>query len=147
MSGLVPFWIANRWSLCWPRITSFMKAVREGEGASLPVGAAGFCWGGKHVMVLAHDSEKAGNGKSLVDACFTAHPSDLSIPTELDKIRKPVSIAVGDKDFVMPMKDVEAARATWSKKHDVETEIKVYQDAEHGFSIRAASLSLSSLFS
>lgn len=134
----IPFLIKTRSGVSYPRVTSFMKAVRENEGASLPIAAAGFCWGGQHVMSLAR-GETASNGKPLVDACFTAHPSNLSIPADFEKTTKPVSIAIGDKDFVMPMKQIEQAKKIWAGKSDVETEIRVYPDALHGFAVRAVS--------
>ena len=35
----------NRFSVCWPRIESFFKGLRE--STDLPVGAIGYCWGGR----------------------------------------------------------------------------------------------------
>jgi len=49
----------------------------------------------------------------------------------------PLSIAWGDKDMVVPMKDIEAAKATLAKQEDVDTEVKIYHGGGHGFGIRA----------
>lgn len=79
---------------------------------------------------------QADNKKPLIDAAFTAHPSNLSIPAELEKIKKPTSIAIGDQDFVMPMSQVEQTQKLW-EGFSVDNEVKVYKDACHGFAVRA----------
>ncbi|KAF2093942.1 alpha/beta-hydrolase [Rhizodiscina lignyota] len=135
--SFITFLTLNRGSVTWPRITSFFKAVRENEGASLPIGTAGFCWGGKHVVNLADDAIKPSNSRPLVDAVFTAHPSNLAIPGEIEKVVKPISLAVGDKDFVLNLKGVEDIKKIWAGKPDVDTEVKIYEGAGHGFGARA----------
>lgn len=137
--AFLPFAILNRPSVAYPRVTSFFQAVREKEGSALPVGAAGFCWGGLHIVKLAH-GEKAPNGKPLVDACFAAHPSNVAVPADVEKIVKPVAFAVGDKDFVMNMKQVQEVKKLWAGMQDkVETEVTIYPGAGHGFAVRADS--------
>lgn len=66
----------------------------------MPLGAAGFCWGGKHVVNIARGG-LAKNGSPLVDAVFTGHPSILEIPSELEKVVKPLSVAIGDKHIIL----------------------------------------------
>ena len=43
-------------------------------------------------------AEAPSDNKALVDVVFTAHPSGLKFPTEIEAIRKPFSVAIGDKD-------------------------------------------------
>lgn len=137
MWSFIPFLIRNRTSVSYPRVRSFLEAIRTNEGAKLPVGVAGFCWGGLHTFKLAQN-EKASNGKPLLDAGFTAHPSSLTIPQDAEKITKPIAVAIGDQDFVLPMNQVDQMKQTWAKMQDnVDTEIRVYPGAGHGFSIRA----------
>ena len=45
----------NRLSVSQPRIQTFFQSLRQ--GTSLRVGAAGFCWGGRHVILLAHHDD------------------------------------------------------------------------------------------
>lgn len=87
-------------------------------------------------MNLAHDV-KAPNGKPLVDAVYTAHPSNLSIPGEFEKVVRPTALGIGDEDIVMGMKSVNQVKDIWAKKPDVETEVKIYPGAGHGFAVRA----------
>jgi dienelactone hydrolase len=119
-----------------PKVQAFFEALRHSEEGNFAVGAAGFCWGGLHVLKLAHGMSTA-DGKSLVDVVFTGHPSNVDIPGDFKKIWKPTSLAIGDKDFVMPLATVEKVREIWGKLESVNTEIQIYPGAGHGFSIRA----------
>lgn len=123
----------NRLSVTMPRVISFLTELRKAEAMKLPVGVAGFCWGGGHLIQLA--AEKPTDGKALVDVCFTAHPSALSFPKDIEGITRPISVAVGDKD---PLMSPEQARMTEAvlRKNKVEQEVVIYEGAGHGFSVR-----------
>ena len=135
MQGFMPFMISNRLGVSLPKVESFFDAVRCNEGANLPIGAAGFCWGGRHAIYLAHGGVAA-NGKPLVDAVFTAHPSSVVVPGEIEKVKKPLSIAVGDKDFVFGKAQVEQSEKIFTK-FDFKCEMTVYPGVGHGFAVRA----------
>ncbi len=62
----------------YPKVKSWFEQLRKAEGDTLPIGAAGFCWGGKHTVLLAAGERI--DGKLLIDAGFTAHPSMLKCP-------------------------------------------------------------------
>lgn len=128
--------LKNRLGVTMPRVKSFLTGLRQAEAANLPVGVAGFCWGGQHVIQLAAEAPgEHNNGKALVDVCFTAHPSALSFPKDIEGIRKPISFAVGDKDPLMTPEQGRQAEAVLSK-NQVEHEIVTYEGAGHGFSVR-----------
>ena len=126
--------------MAWPRVTTFLKALRENRGATLPVGIAGFCWGGLHGVKLSHDdaNTKLANGRPLADAFFVAHPSNLTIPQDIADVGRNLSIAIGDDDGVMPIKQVQVAQKILANNVDVDSEVVVYPGAKHGFSIRAS---------
>jgi dienelactone hydrolase len=133
----VPFLYHNRPGKSYPLVKDFFKALREGEGAALPVGAAGFCWGGKHTVLLAADVEKVG-GKPLLDAGFTGHPSMLSIPGDIENMSRPVSFAVGEKDSALSMQQAEQIKQIVEAKPDGQRgELVVYPGVGHGFCVRA----------
>lgn len=142
---MLPFAIRCRQSVTMPRVLDFVKALRTSpETANLKIGAAGFCWGGLHAVKLAHDTPSsrvhrygsgAGEVKPLIDAAFTAHPSMLNVPTDITGVTVPLSIAVGDVDFVMKFPDVEKAKSILEKKGD-DHEVVVYHGAKHGFAVR-----------
>ncbi|EXM18249.1 Alpha/Beta hydrolase fold [Fusarium oxysporum f. sp. vasinfectum] len=139
MLDFVPFLIRNRFSVCWPRVTGFLKEVQQHKDAALPVGIAGFCWGGLHTVRLAHDTAetKTASGHALANAFFTAHPSSVDVVQDIGNVARPLSIAIGDDDPVMGMKQVRQAESILESK-DVDTNVVIYPGAKHGFSIRAS---------
>jgi hypothetical protein len=100
----VPFMINCRDGVASPRIYSFLKATREHEGARLPVGTAGFCWGAKYVTELCWDQTKTDSGERLIDCGFIAHPSNLKYPSDIEKVVLPLSCAAAEIDFQMSTK-------------------------------------------
>jgi len=102
----------------------------------LPIGAAGFCWGGKHTAVLCH-GERSANSKILIDAGFTAHPSRLAIPGDIEKVKLPLSIAHAGDDAVLSMDQIRQVEGIFKKLDGVSHEVVTYPGASHGFSVRA----------
>jgi dienelactone hydrolase len=152
LPSMIPFIITNSFSAAYPRISKFFSDVRNAEGAELPIGASGFCWGGRMVIVLAADAERktapvfetaAGSEvhvvRSLVDAVFTGHPSLMEIPRDLENVVKPLSIAVGNKDAFLPLAEVEKVKKALEKRKvdaGVKSEVVVFEGAGHGFAVR-----------
>jgi len=137
--GGLPFLYYNRPSASFPHVKAFVTKLRESQDPKekdIPVGAAGFCWGGKHTTLLAQEGSVTSTGKPLVDAVFTGHPSSLSLPADIDLVNKPYSVAIGDKDPVLSMKEVEQLKEIFAKK-TTPTELEVYPGASHGFCVRA----------
>ncbi|KAI4174958.1 MAG: hypothetical protein LQ343_001985 [Gyalolechia ehrenbergii] len=136
---MAPYLFNTRFSVTSPRIHAFFTAVRE--STSLPIFAAGFCWGGLHAVNLTHATSTTPSGTPLVDAAFTAHPSALTVPGDLEKAEKPLSISNGTKDFVLDMKGVESVKAVFARKNEEEGgkgrfELNVVEGAKHGFAVR-----------
>jgi dienelactone hydrolase len=130
--------IRNRVSKSWPIVEGFFKSIRENEGAHLPIGAAGFCWGGKHTVILAHGLSTTIDKKPLIDAAFTGHPSMLSFPGDIDKIQIPTSFALAESDFVVDVAKIEVIQNVIEKQpEEVKGESKVYPATGHGFCVRA----------
>lgn len=136
---MVPYLFNTRFTVTFPRVRDFITAVRE--STSLPVFAAGFCWGGLHATYLTHPTSTTPSGKPLVDAAFTAHPSALTVPGDLEKAEKPLCISNGTKDFVLNMKGVETIKEVFARKN-AETggkgrfELNIVEGARHGFAVR-----------
>ncbi|KAI4119312.1 MAG: hypothetical protein LQ338_007296 [Usnochroma carphineum] len=138
-----PWRYRNRISVAWPRVVRFFKALRE--STNLPIGASGFCWGGRHVVALTHGTEVANNNHPLIDVGYTAHPSNLSLPADIEKVRLPLAIDQGTADFVLKMHGVKTIRGIFDRKNaEVERngketprfEIRTVQGAKHGFAVR-----------
>ncbi len=132
--AFIPWQYHNRLAAATPKVQKFFQSVRE-QDPKVPLGAAGFCWGGKFAIDLAQGVEV--NGKSMIDACFTAHPSWIIVPTDIEKVKIPLSIAVGDQDFVLPMPQVKQVQGILKDREDITGELVVYSGAGHGFSVRA----------
>ena len=134
---MVPFLYLNRIAATRPRVFKFFNDLRASqEGMRLPIGAAGFCWGGLYTVLLCHGAEKV-NGKTLVDFGYTAHPSNLTMPGDMEGVELPLSIIIGDKDFVMPAPQVEQAQRILNKKDQSgKYEVTVIPGARHGFATR-----------
>lgn len=138
MSAMAPWMIQNRPGVSLPRVIKFLTELKT--STELPVGLAGFCWGGKHVVLLAHGSHQV-DGKPLCDVAFTAHPSALTLPGDVEKITSPLSISVGTDDFVLPMAGIKKIQSVFEKKNAVSenagrVEIRTVEGARHGFACR-----------
>lgn len=138
MTQFIPFKYHNSFEASWTIVTNFFQSVRENEGSDLPIYAAGFCWGGKHIVNLGFGDDTASNGKPLINAGFTGHPSFLEIPSEIEKINIPVSFALGDKDMVVKPPQIKQIQQVFENEaHSEKGEVKVYEGAGHGFCVRA----------
>jgi dienelactone hydrolase len=147
----IPWKISTRISISNPLVISFFQALRTSPPPfptnNLKIGAAGFCWGGKHTILLAQDSpsSRAHRHESqinsatlepLIDCAFTAHPSYLDIPTDIEAINIPISVAVGDEDAQMKPPQIQQMKEILEGKKDGGHEVKVFQGARHGFAVR-----------
>jgi dienelactone hydrolase len=132
----VPFFIRCAPGKTYPGVRGFFEQLRKEEGQSLSIGAAGFCWGGKHVVTLAHGDEI--NGQPLIDAGFTGHPSLLKFPSDIEKIRRPVSFACPEDDNQISLKQADKIKAKLTAFPDpYKGELRVYEKTGHGFCVRA----------
>lgn len=130
----------------FPTVKTFFDAFRKDEGAGLPVGVAGFCWGGKHTISLTHAEnylENDGSFQPMLDAAFVGHPSFLDLPGDVNKINIATFFAVPEKDHhVKVPKDTDMIRKIIKEKPDAQRgEVKVYEGCAHGFCVRADPLS------
>lgn len=131
----IPAIILNRPGKTFPIVKSFMESLRRNEAAELPVGVTGYCWGGKHVVSLAEGFTV--DGKPLIDAGFTAHPSLLSLFGDIEKITVPVSFALGEKDGMISVDQAkQLEKILLDKPEGQKGESRVYDGYGHGFACR-----------
>jgi dienelactone hydrolase len=135
-----------------PRLTSFVQGIRASPPPfatdDLRVGLAGYCWGGKHAFLLAHDDESsrvrrhesqktASQGpQPLVDCVFVAHPSFLSVPADVDPVSVPLSVAVGDIDTVLREPQARQVKQILEAKGQGRHELNIIPGGKHGFAVR-----------
>ena len=133
IAAFVPFLMFNAESVIKPKVVSFHEALRsDPETKYLKIGSAGFCWGGKHTILLSQEP-------NLIDVGFTAHPSNVKFPEDWDKVQKPLSIAIGDVDLAIKIELVNDIKALLEgeRKPKGQNEVVVYPEAKHGFAVRA----------
>ncbi|KAK1828019.1 protein AIM2 [Podospora conica] len=129
-------------SVARKRITDFLRAVRTGTSPPPAVGVAGFCWGGFFAVELTHEgssNEIVGVGGEvipLIDCAFTAHPSLLKIPRDVERVSRPLSVANGEDDEFMGRRKMEVLRGVMEGKGEERYEVVVYPGAKHGFAVR-----------
>lgn len=136
------FIFSVRESVSKPRIFAFFEALRhappppELAGRQVKVGAAGFCWGGRYTALLVGEAAVVADTKQpLVDCGFTAHPSLLAVPAEVEAVRRPLSLANGDNDVYMRRKKLEVVKGILESRGDIH-EVVVIPGAKHGFAVR-----------
>ena len=135
---MVPFLYSQRLSVTKPRVFDFFATLRE--STTLPIGAAGFCWGGKFAVLLCADIEKTSSGKSLIDAGYTAHPSQLAMPTDIEQVKLPLCISNGTLDIQLKPEGMETIKRIFKEKEKEfgtgRFEMNVIEGARHGFAVR-----------
>lgn len=100
----------------WKRrihIQRLVELVSAGESLVVSVSwrMVWFFRGGRWTVLLTHPDSPV-----QLDCAVACHPSNLSIPNDLEKSDKPISIAVGDKDMMMNIKQIETSRQVLEKK-------------------------------
>jgi Dienelactone hydrolase family len=130
VGALGSFFWNNPFSTVIPRVRSFIEAEKKAN-PSTSLGAAGYCYGGYVAFDLAHDVSMP------VDVFFTAHPSALKFPKDIEGLKRPMAVAVGSKDEFVKEKELQMMREVFSKTEGLKWEVKVYVDCGHGFSVRA----------
>ncbi|KAI4099852.1 MAG: hypothetical protein LQ339_005767 [Xanthoria mediterranea] len=145
--NMAPYLYLTRPSVTTPGIQSFFTSLRSSSSSvsNLPVFAVGFCWGGLYAITLTHSTSITPEGKPLVDAAFAAHPSNLTLPGDIEKVERPLSVCQGTQDFVMDMKGVKQIQQVLERKNKAgggdgtakgRHEIQIVEGAKHGFAVR-----------
>lgn len=142
---MIPFWRSCRPAAARSRVYNFLRTLKQNEAKDLPMGTAGFCWGGKFVTELCWDQEqnKTEAGTRVTVCGYVAHPSLLEIPGDIDNITLPYSCAAAELDHLMSpdkakeMQEVLQTKAAKMKDRGVDYGFVTYPGVEHGFAIRA----------
>jgi dienelactone hydrolase len=152
VSLFIPFLMRCSIDKTLPRLTSFIQAIRTSpppfETDNLRIGLTGYCWGGKHAFLIAHDKEAsrvqrhesqktASQGpQPLIDCSFAAHPSFLSVPGDVNPVSVPLSVAVGDVDTVLREPQARQVKQILEAKGQGRHEVNIIPNAKHGFAVR-----------
>ncbi|EFX04337.1 dienelactone hydrolase family protein [Grosmannia clavigera kw1407] len=114
----------------------FADAVASGDG----VYAAGYCFGGRYVLLLAGDKgegdvdlERQEARGPLIRAGAVAHATLVS-PDDFQGLQAPISLACVETDPMFP-DEVRMAGEKYLSGHDIEHEVQVYPGVPHGFAV------------
>jgi len=139
----IPFLMRAGLEKAYPAELNFARDMKKNLPPGGKLGVAGFCWGGYGSTKLCAETAEEGGSTPLIDAQYNAHPSkvttDMIIAAVVNKV--PYSMAIGDKDMALALKDVLAIEAALKEKfgepEENNYEVKVYKGCKHGFAIRA----------
>lgn len=144
--AMIPTMIHVAYPKTFPGISKFVSQLRKDTIAQgTLIGVAGFCWGGKHGILLSQGHKTTVGGETdseeyyLTDFVFTGHPSSLEIPADITKLTSPVSVALGTADFSLKGPDAEKLKVELEKLtgRAEGSHLTWYEAASHGFAIRA----------
>ena len=125
LPSMVSFLRAHGDAVTVPRVEEAVAAARAAASAQgLKLGGAGFCFGGKHVLLAS----------ARMDAVVCVHGSGVDAGV-LAAAAAPVLLAVAEKDYMMNPK-AAAAAAESIKARGVAVDSKVYAGMAHGFAVR-----------
>ncbi|KAH7074020.1 Alpha/Beta hydrolase protein [Paraphoma chrysanthemicola] len=133
---IVPFFIRNAAHKRYKLAVNFVSNIRAELPAGAKIGVAGFCWGAHATTRLARCDHISNANQPLIDAAFTAHPSEVKVD-DFSGIKVPYSMIIGDIDFAMRIEDVKKVTDILSANIALVNEVVVVPGARHGFAVRA----------
>ncbi|KAI8814157.1 dienelactone hydrolase [Cladochytrium replicatum] len=123
--GAVLFMAAHGKATVIPKIDAIIKELRSEKFGVEKIASVGFCWGGPY-------SAMAAAGK--VEAAMIAHPAPMS-PDVFKAISVPTIWNLAEGDYTFPKASEDAARKALTERN-MQFEMTVYKDVQHGFLIR-----------
>ncbi|XP_078149013.1 endo-1,3;1,4-beta-D-glucanase-like isoform X1 [Carex rostrata] len=91
------------------------------------IGAAGYCWGAKVVVMLAK--------YDYINAAVLIHPACV-INDDIRDVKQPISILGAEIDRACPPEMAKEFAEILSSKPEVDSHVKIFPGTEHGWTIR-----------
>ncbi|KAL6703101.1 hypothetical protein ACN47E_010238 [Coniothyrium glycines] len=132
---VIPFFLRNSPHKRYNLVVDFVSKLRAQLPQGAKIGVSGFCWGGYVATHLARGDNISDGDLPLVDAAFTAHPSEVKVD-DFSGIKVPYSMIVGDVDFALKLEDVKKVADILAAERAVPSEVVVVPGARHGFAVR-----------
>ncbi|KAJ3308164.1 hypothetical protein HDU76_004100 [Blyttiomyces sp. JEL0837] len=118
-----------------PIISSVLTDLKQTHSAT-KIGVVGYCFGGRYA-ILNGSHQLPQNSSTYVDAWTTAHPSNISIPTDLEKSKIPGFIAFSEEDPLFNEQKRSVVEKI-VKEMALDVKIEVYKGTKHGFASRGS---------
>lgn len=108
---------------------------RANGGSDSKLGVTGFCWGGRTTWLYAAHNPAVKAGVAWYGGLVKKErdPRPLQPVAVADKIKGRVLGLYASDDSGIPLADVEAMKAALKAAGDTQSDIIVYQGAQHGF--------------
>ena len=104
-----------------------LAALRARPDCNGRAAVMGFCWGGRYALRAAAELE--------VDATVSFHGTQVTRALDaVPRARCPMSFHWGDRDFVVPMSEIETIRGAFARRPDAE--VVVYPGVEHSYMLK-----------
>jgi dienelactone hydrolase len=118
----------------------FLEKLRRATPRDKKIGMVGFCWGGKYALRAARESnqiELDGAKVPLVNAVVALHPSNLTLPEDVNRLVVPTSFGWGEEDSSVKIELKGKVEDICKRAANApEMEHKVYKPGRHGFAVR-----------
>ncbi|EFJ15446.1 hypothetical protein SELMODRAFT_173745 [Selaginella moellendorffii] len=121
-----PAWIKNHEPPKSIQQCKKIVALLKSKGIT-SIGIAGFCWGAKVAALMGREDS--------VRAVVLLHPSFVTVD-DMREIRAPVAILAAEVDQRTPAAVIEESRAILASRAEVESFIKFFPGASHGWTVR-----------
>lgn len=92
------------------------------------IGASGFCWGGKVVVMLACSDDD-------IQAGVLLHPSRIT-EEDINKVKVPIAILGAEIDHGSPPEQMKHYGEMLSTKSEFDSFVKIYPGVRHGWTVR-----------
>eukprot|EP01040_Poterioochromonas_malhamensis_P010649 gene10649-11596_t len=96
------------------RIEKVIHYLKTNHGIT-HVAVQGYCWGGRIAVNLAQKDD-------LIDVYASAHPGGLSLPKDIEGLKKPGCFVLPEKDFEIKEKQVALIRDILTRKDEERNE-------------------------
>ncbi|KAH8955500.1 hypothetical protein BDL97_08G142500 [Sphagnum fallax] len=120
IAGLDKWWVKHTPE---DALTDLDKIVEEFKARGISsLGCSGFCWGGKLAAL-------AGKDVNIFKEIVQLHPFAIE-PSDYEEVKVPISVLAAPADHA------EIAESILSGRKDIESFVKIFPNASHGWTIR-----------
>jgi len=128
-SEMIPFMVRSiRVSKKIPIIQDVITELRLNYGIK-KIGVTGYCYGGKVIALMNQDASIE------FDSSAMNHPSMLSVPNDIEQIRKPVLFNCAESDFMLSPEKAKKSEEILNK-NGITNKFITYPGTTHGFAVR-----------
>ncbi|KAJ3184744.1 hypothetical protein HK101_009830 [Irineochytrium annulatum] len=126
--GFVGWMLRHPDAATLPSINAVLDDIKTARSAS-KIGVIGYCFGGRYCVLNGAATE------TRVDAFAGCHPSNMTIPKDIEAIGKPGLFCLAEKDWLLSEKDVGRIRKI-VEAGNKDVTFKTYAGTHHGFASR-----------